>query len=297
MRNQFIQSLLIAQEKYGNIFLLVADVGYSVIEPFQSSYPENFYNIGCAEQNMAGIAAGIASDGYNVFCYSIGNFNTFRCAEQIRNDIDYHQLPVCTVSVGGGVSYGNMGYSHHSIQDYALMRCMPNMMLCAPCDSLETSLCIDKILKDKIPSYLRLHKAGEPQICVNRTEIKPGEPRFLAGNKEAKIALLTTGYTAQAIYDLYSDSKLYAIYTLPCWGHRFRGYIKDFASKYSLIYTYEDHLLDGGFGSWILESLIGHNDISKIRVKSLNSNLIDMVADEASIHSSSDLYSVSLNEL
>ena len=75
---------------------------------------------------MAGIASGLASEGFLPFCYSIGNFNTFRCAEHIRNDIDYHNFPVCTVSVGGGVAYGNMGYSHHAIQDYSLMRSMPN---------------------------------------------------------------------------------------------------------------------------------------------------------------------------
>ena len=121
MRNKFI-NFLIDQKKIGNdIFLLVGDLGFSVVEPFSDLFPDSFINIGVAEQNMAGIAAGIASEGKTVFTYSIGNFNTFRCAEQLRNDIDYHDFPVCTVIVGGGVAYGNMGYSHHAVQDFSLM--------------------------------------------------------------------------------------------------------------------------------------------------------------------------------
>ena len=104
MRNSFINSLIEFNDQGGNAFLLVGDLGYSVVEKFCQEHPDNFINKKVAEQNMASIAAGIASEGFHVFCYSIGNFNTFRCAEQVRNDIDYHNLPVCTVSVGGGVA-------------------------------------------------------------------------------------------------------------------------------------------------------------------------------------------------
>ena len=107
-------------------------MGYNVVEPFAKKFPKQFYNVGVAEQNMMGIAAGLAIEGHHVFVYSIGNFPTFRCAEQIRNDIDYHNLPVTIVNVGGGVGYGNLGYSHHSIQDYGLMRLFPNMLISSP---------------------------------------------------------------------------------------------------------------------------------------------------------------------
>ena len=96
----------------------------------------NFFNAGISEQSIAGYAAGLASSGKQVFIYSIANFD-FRCAEQIRNDIDYHKLPVTIVSVGSGVEYGNLGYSHHSLQDYALMRCFPNMLIASPGDIME----------------------------------------------------------------------------------------------------------------------------------------------------------------
>ena len=118
MRNQFISSLVDQAKADENIFLLVGDLGYGVVEPFVDLFPERFINLGVAEQNMLSVAAGIASEGARVFVYSIANFPTFRAAEQIRNDVDYHNLPVTIVTVGGGLSYGNLGYSHHALQDY-----------------------------------------------------------------------------------------------------------------------------------------------------------------------------------
>lgn len=131
MRDVFIEDLFKIAKKDKDIFLIVADLGFSVIEKFQNTYPDRFLNVGVAEQNMIGIASGLASEGYKVFVYSIGNFSTFRCAEQIRNDIDYHKLPVTIVSVGAGYYYGNLGYTHHTLQDLSLMRSFPNMNIFA----------------------------------------------------------------------------------------------------------------------------------------------------------------------
>ena len=164
MRNAFIHGLVEFAKTRDNIALVVGDLGYSVIEPFVDSFPERFVNAGVAEQNMAGLAAGMASEGYHVFTYSIANFPTFRCAEQLRNDVDHHRLAVTTVAVGGGVAYGNMGYSHHAVQDYALMRTMPNMVIAAPGDPHETSACLRYLIENPGPSYLRLGKAGEPSL-------------------------------------------------------------------------------------------------------------------------------------
>jgi transketolase len=103
---------------------------------------------------MMGIAAGIASENSNVFVYSIANFATFRCAEQIRNDVDYHNLPVTIVSVGSGVGYGNLGYTHHALQDYALMRSFPNMQILSPGNNNELIAVLNFIQKNPQPSYL-----------------------------------------------------------------------------------------------------------------------------------------------
>ena len=109
MRNTFIDSLVKKARLDESIILIVGDLGFNVVEPFQIEFPKRFFNAGISEQAMASMAAGMASEGFKVFIYSIANFPTFRCAEQIRNDICYHDLDVTIVSVGGGLAYGNLG--------------------------------------------------------------------------------------------------------------------------------------------------------------------------------------------
>ena len=149
MRNKFIEVLVNEAKKNDKIVLIIGDLGYNVVEPFQEKYPDRFFNAGICEQNMASMAAGLSSEGFHVFIYSIANFPTFRCAEQIRNDICYHKLNVTIVSVGGGLSYGNLGYSHHAIQDLGLMRLFPELVIASPGDPIETELCLKYILKEK----------------------------------------------------------------------------------------------------------------------------------------------------
>ena len=158
MRNIFIDELTKAAKKNKKIILVVNDLGYSVIENFARKFPNQFFNAGVAEQNMMGLASGLAMEGNHVFVYSIGNFPSFRCAEQIRNDIDYHNLPVTIVNVGGGLGYGSLGYSHHSLQDYALLRIFPNILIASPCDNMEARSCVRYLIKNPQPSYLRLVK-------------------------------------------------------------------------------------------------------------------------------------------
>ena len=292
MRATFIDCLIQFNNKGGNAFLLVGDLGYSVIEEFCNKYPRNFINVGVAEQNMAGIAAGIASEGYQVFCYSIGNFNTFRCAEQIRNDIDYHSLPVCTVSVGGGVAYGNMGYSHHAIQDMALMRVFANTTIYAPVDANETRNCFEAIVKDKSPAYLRLHKSGERQITSSKEAILAGVPIYRSGCSTSKRVLLTSGFCGQGAFAYVQKNSDWCHYTLPAWGLRHKTYMPVFASRFDEIVIIEDHLLDAGFCSWVLESLIGTKHIQKVKSRSLLAESVGCVGSEEYLHQKSGLYSL-----
>ena len=141
MRTAFIQELIVQARIHPDIFLVVGDLGYSVIEPFAAEFPDRYLNAGVAEQNMTGVAAGLASEGWHVFTYSIANFPTLRCFEQIRNDIAYHKLPVTVVAVGAGLAYGSLGYSHHAVQDIAVMRTLPELTLLSPADPGETREC------------------------------------------------------------------------------------------------------------------------------------------------------------
>ena len=143
MRNAFQRTLLRSLAKDKNIMLVTGDLGYSVFEPFRDEFPEQYLNVGVAEQDMIGIAAGLAMSGKTVFAYSIGTFASMRAFEHVRDDVAYHNLPVRIVGVGGGFSYGHMGVTHWALEDMAIMRSLPNMAVVAPIDPLETEAVTD----------------------------------------------------------------------------------------------------------------------------------------------------------
>jgi transketolase len=274
MRNTLISLLCEEARINPNLYLLVGDLGWSVVEPFQEAYPSQFINVGVAEQNMVGVGAGLASEGSHVFAYSIGSFPTWRCAEQLRNDIDYHNLSYTTVTVGSGVTYGKLGYSHHAIQDIALMRSLPNTLMLCPCDSLETSACIKYILANPGPSYLRLHKAGEP-VVSSKESILPCELNYLHSASSSKI-ILTTGISGQDAYKRKSDIYEHCdIATIPIWSSLHGKNLVKQLSKYKSIHTIEDHLIAGGFGYWIFEQFQIHRDCLQANPPSISCSYFD----------------------
>lgn len=292
MRNHFIKNLVTKAKKNKKIFLLVGDLGFSVVEEFADTYPDRFLNVGIAEQNMMGLAAGLASEGMHVFVYSIANFPTFRCAEQIRNDVDYHNLPVTIVSIGGGFSYGNLGYSHHAIQDYGLLRLMPNMMICSPGDLNETTNALEYILDNPQPSYIRLDKSFNENLRSQCPKIKPGK-WILFRESNSKKVILTTGNTLRFHDKLtkMNEFKNYSIYSLPIWGHKFKNTQTRMLKKFNNIVTIEDHLLDAGFGSWVKECT-SLNLNPKIRNIGLSSKYISHVGNQDYLNKKSGLFFV-----
>lgn len=252
MRNAFIQELVALARQHTQIALIVGDLGYSVIEPFADEFPDRFINAGVAEQNMTGLAAGMASEGYHVFTYSIANFPTFRCAEQIRNDVAYHQLPVTVVSVGGGLAYGSLGYSHHAVQDYALMRTLPKMLIAAPGDPMEVRACMRYLVANPGPSYLRLGKAGEPNFHAGPPDVAPGRWLRVRNGDERRV-LLSTGAGMQIAMERETYADL-AVYSMPLWSMSEKLAQCELLRTRVEVLTIEDHLQDGGFGSWLLEA-------------------------------------------
>jgi transketolase len=164
VRTAFLHELLALAEADPRVWLVTGDLGYSVLEPFAERFPERYLNAGVAEQNMLGVAAGLARSGAQVFVYSIANFPTFRCLEQIRNDVCYPGLNVKVVSVGSGFSYGSHGSTHHAIEDLAVMRSLPRIVVVSPGDPTEARLATRAIAAIDGPAYLRLGKAGEAVV-------------------------------------------------------------------------------------------------------------------------------------
>jgi len=282
MRNAFIDELVLQATSNDRIALIVGDLGYSVVEPFAERFPERFINAGVAEQNMMGLAAGMASEGYHVFVYSIANFPTFRCAEQIRNDVDYHNLPVTIVAVGGGLAYGNLGYSHHAVQDYGLMRMLPNMLIAAPGDPMEVRACMRYLISNPQPSYLRVGKAGEKSIHSVVPEINPGQwLSVIAGAGDR--TFLTTGaaLALASTWILLPEFSNYSLHTMPIWGMKSKSIQLSQVSNWETVVTVEDHLLDCGFGSWMREAVEGVAGLnSRLVIKALDSKVCGVVGSQ-----------------
>lgn len=160
MRTAFINRLMQLAETDRRIFLITGDLGFGVLDAFAAKFPDQFLNVGVAEQNMTAVATGLALEGHVAFTYSIGNFPTLRCLEQIRNDACYHNANVKVVSIGGGFSYGQLGMSHHATEDLSIMRAIPGMITCAPGSTFETTRAVDALVAHEGPAYLRLERAA-----------------------------------------------------------------------------------------------------------------------------------------
>jgi|TARA_B110000003_G_scaffold7549_2_gene7749 transketolase len=287
MRKIFIKKLVNEASKNKKIILIVGDLGYGIVEPFKKKFPDRFFNAGVAEQSMAGLAAGLALRGFHVFIYSIANFPTFRCAEQIRNDIDYHNLSVTIVSVGSGLGYGNLGYSHHAIQDYALLRSFPNTIIASPSNNQEVECSMDYLLKNPQPSYLRLDKSLEINSNKKISKIYPGKWIYYNNKSKNKKLILSTGSVFKNCKKLFKQNKSQDWATLPIWGMRYKDQQADKLKKYKQIVTVENHLQDGGFGSWLSESIIKKNNNmnTKIISKFLDKKVIGKVGSEKYLNS------------
>lgn len=235
------------------LFLTVGDLGYSVIEDYAAEFPDRYLNAGVAEQNMTGVAAGLASEGYHVFTYSIANFPTLRCLEQIRNDICYHNLPVVVVAVGAGLAYGPLGFSHHGLQDIAILRTLPGMRVLSPADPGECRACLHHALAHPGPTYLRLGKAGETPLH-EVTGLADGPLRVREG--DAPVALVATGsilkVTLEAAALLAGEGIHVPVYSCPLLTGVAPGFF-DPLWKHPTLVTLEEHCAAGGFGSLLRE--------------------------------------------
>lgn len=295
MRTAFIDELIIQARINPSIFLIVGDLGYSVIEPFSNEFPQRFLNAGVAEQNMAGLAAGLASEGYHVFIYSIANFPTLRCLEQIRNDVCYHRLPVTVVAVGAGVAYGNLGYSHHAVQDIAIFRTLPGLHLLSPADPGEAREALKWLSKNPRPSYLRLGKAGEKPLYPSKP-LSPKPVCVKVGNPE--IAIVATGSVLALALDAVAIETAAGrlaptVFSMP-WLHPLNEGVSEAFSGFRRVICIEEHLREGGLREMLAAFLPRSVDVSGIAI---SSNATFAVGSQQYIREISGLTTCRLQEL
>lgn len=256
MRTTFINQLVEEARQNERIFLLVGDLGFHVVEPFAEAFPERFLNVGICEQNMAGIAGGLAMNGWIVYCYSIGNFPTLRCIEQIRNDIVYYNSNVRIVSVGAGYAYGSQGVSHQATEDVAMLRSLPNMVVCSPSDPVETKMLVHLSVTHQGPMYIRLGKAGEQVFHPQEIQDYHLGDLLPILDKGAETLVLTSGSILASVMESVETKALNDdVWTIPVVKPLNATQLCALAEQHAQIIIVEENQKSAGIGSAIIEVL------------------------------------------
>lgn len=285
MRDAFIKELSSHAARNKDIFLLTGDLGFSVFEEFARLFPQRFINVGIAEANMMGIAAGLALSGKTALTYSIIPFSVARCLEQIKIDICYHNADVKIIGVGAGYAYGSLGMTHHAIEDIALMRAYPNIRIISPCDGIETQAAVDLALNTKGPFYLRLGKNREPRLHKRQVKLRLGGSHVM--RQGGDLVILATGSivnNALQAADILAKRGIHArVVSMYCLKPIDKNIILESCSKTAVIITVEEHTIIGGLGSAVSE-VIAESDIAAVaRLKRIG--VRDVFSDIVGSHS------------
>ncbi|HXG48975.1 MAG TPA: transketolase C-terminal domain-containing protein [Methylomirabilota bacterium] len=265
------------------ITLIVGDLGFGVVTPFMERLPKQFVNAGVAEQNMTGLAVGMALSGKIVFTYSIANFPTLRCLEQVRNDVCYHNANVKIVAVGGGMAYGSLGISHHTTEDIAIMRALPNMVVVAPGDPAEARMVTRAVADWDGPCYLRLGRDGEPAVHSCEPELRLG--RAIRVRDGSDLTLIVTGSLlseAVAAADMLAGRGIHArVLSMSTIKPLDTEAVLKAARETSTIITVEEHSVIGGLGGAVAEVLM-ESDVRPVAFKriGLNDTFSSKVGDQ-----------------
>lgn len=258
MRNDFVRQLLIEMERDPEIVLLTGDLGFRAFEPVQAAYPDRFINVGIAEANMVGMAAGLALTGKKPIVYSIASFATMRCYEQIRTDVCYHNLNVKIIGVGGGVNYAHQGVTHHTIEDVAIMRALPNMTVICPGYSWEATEATKTALRTEGPAYLRLGKSPSVNYAKEGFEFAIGKGFTIKEGSD--IVIIATGNIldlalATAVQTEEATGKTVGVISMPTIKPIDANLIRRIANNARAMFTLEEHTIIGGLGSAVAEVL------------------------------------------
>lgn len=255
MRNAFADEMTQLAKTDARIMLLSGDIGNKLFDNFKKVDTKRFLNCGIAEANMMGVAAGLAMSGLRPVVYTITPFTTTRCFEQIRVDVCYHEAPVIIVGTGSGLAYAELGPTHHSLEDLAILRTLPGIQVIAPCDSIEMRMALRQAVVSNRPTYIRIGKKGEPAIHSTEVDFTIGKAITVRPGKD--ILILSTGTlmpNVLAAAELLSEDGLSAqvtsFHTIKPLDHE---YLKAAFSNFRLIVTIEEHSLIGGLGAAVSE--------------------------------------------
>ena len=273
MRNAFANAFYEIAKNDKRVYLVVADITAAAgVASFQKESPERFLNVGVAEQMMIGMAAGLALRGCIPFAYTIATFTIYRPFEQVRVDCAYQNLPVKLVGVGAGVNYSTLGGTHHAQEDVAIMTAVPNMTVLAPCDPAETTAATRECIRIPGPVYLRLGKAGEPDLTSAAPEpFRPGKIRLIKPGTD--ICFLSYGPITKMARDVAErlekeKDKSCAVVSVHSLKPLDTEGLKAVLAKFPVVVVIEEHAPHGGLGSRVKE--IAWDNGAPCRLKSLS---------------------------
>ncbi|TMO44836.1 transketolase [Pseudoalteromonas sp. S4389] len=279
MRNAFARVLTELAKTDERLVLFYADIGNRLFNPLKEFAPERTINAGIAEANMASMAAGSAMMGHKPFIYTITPFTTARNFEQIKIDIAYQNQPVIIVGTGSGLSYANLGPSHHSFEDIALMRALPNMKIVCPADAQELEILMPQLIELNAPCYFRIGKKNEPSVHEGTPNLKFGKAHTMQHGET--LAILATGTIlplAQALHAQLAakgiNAELVSFHTVKPLD---ADYLKSATERFEHIITLEEHNVSGGFGSAVLEHVSEHNASVRVHRFGIPDFFIDQV--------------------
>lgn len=259
MRASFVRALTEIARKDPRVMVVTPDMGFSVLEKLRDEFPGRVINTGIAEQDSVGVAAGLALAGKIVFVYSIVPFVTMRPFEQVRVDVCYQNLPVKLVGSGGGLTYGSLGPTHHSIEDISIMRSLPNMSVLCPGDPIEAEMCTEFAYGVPGPAYLRLGKgSGDP--VVHKSRLKAAFGKGIRVREGGQAAILVTGnmlHNAVLAADLLAKEGVSCgVFSLPSVKPLDRELVLSLASAGKPVITVEEHSVIGGLGSAVSDVIV-----------------------------------------
>ena len=270
MRFVFVNKLINYSKKNKNVYLITSDLGYRAFEKFAKLFPKRFINVGVSENNMIGIAAGMAASGKKIFVYSILPFVVFRSLEQIRNNIVHNNLDVNIIGAGGGFSYNVQGISHNTSEDISVLRSLPNLSIHNPGSRLEAEFILKSMFKSNRPSFARLGKS--PDMDFYKKKINSANDLILTKGND--LTIFTTGNILENVYkavkNLENDKsykiKLISMPTLKPANEKF--ILKNINA--TRVLSIEENIDIGGLGSLIAMSIFKYKKNKRIHFKSLS---------------------------
>lgn len=255
MRNTTLQTLVEAADAGIDVHFITADLGFKVLDPFRDKHPKRFTNGGVSEANMVSVAAGLALAGKRPVCYSMVPFLFMRAFEQVRVDVVAHGLPVLLVGVGGGLSYGHEGVTHHAIEDLAMARALPGLTVIAPGDPVETAAAVRHALALPGPTYLRLGRNGDP--VLHKTSVDVTKPLVLRGADSRNVVVATGHIVAAAVEAADLVAREHGldvrVISVPMLKPVDDDTLAKHLSAASSVVTVEEHSVIGGLGSHVAE--------------------------------------------